>query len=209
MVMDSRSERRRLALVGKLDLMPAYAVMLFMLLLSYASSMAYSYPGGGEIVTALCEFGIRHIPAVREGANLSKYSNAYVFVMTVQWLVSVLYLLVFCVFLSPFSKSVRVAVDKAMQRVAESPNEDKAEFSRIIFLVLVPLVFLGDIRLIPIPTFLNGGLFATKGGGGLIVYLINSTVLMPAFSWLVVLATFLFYWSWIYMVANYKAIFNM
>jgi hypothetical protein len=209
MVMAVGHERRRLALAGKLDLAPAYVVMAFTLFLSYASSMAYNHLYTGWGFTVLSDFGVRHFPSVRGAANLSNDARACAFVMTIQWFLGVMYFLVFCIFLSPFSRSVKVAVDKAVHKARARQDEDRSEFGRIAFLILVPIVFLGDLRLVSIPTFFNGGLFAVKGGEALLVYIINSSVFMPAFSWLVVFATFLFYWSWIHMIANYKIIFNI
>jgi hypothetical protein len=209
MVITIGHKRRRLALAGKLDLGPAYTVMAFTLFLSYASSMAYNHLYAEREFTMLSDFGVHYLSSVRGATNLSNDAKACAFVMTIQWLLSVAYFLVFCIFLSPFSKFVKVAVDKATRNARATQDEDRSGFGRIVFLILVPIVFLADVRLIPIPTFFNGGLFAVKGGEAPLVYLINSSVFMPAFSWLVVFATFLFYWSWIHMVANYRAIFDI
>jgi hypothetical protein len=198
-----------LALAGKLDLRPAYTVMAFTLFLSYVSSMVYDHLNIGEEGTLLSDFGMHYIPSVRGAANISSDASACAFVMTIQWLLGVAYILVFCIFLSPFSKFAKVAVDKAMHKKNAVQDGDRARFGQIVFLFLVPLVFLGDVGLVPVPTFLNGGLFAVKGGEALLVYLLNSTIWMPAFSWIVVFATFLFYWSWIHVVANYRVIFDI
>jgi hypothetical protein len=205
----TRRERIRLALSGKINLRPAYAVMMFNLVISYVSSIAYGRLVGSGLVSMICEFGFHHIPAVQSAAALSRDANACAFVMTFQWLLSVLYLVIFGSFLSPFSSLVRVAVDKSMHRGGVMKDDDRGSLVRIAFLVFVPVVFLGDIGLVHIPTFLNGGLFAVRGGEAFVTYFINSAVWMPIFLWLVVIGTFLFYWSWIHLIANYKTIFNV
>lgn len=208
-IFGTKRERRRLALSGKLDLRPAYVVMTINLIISYVSSVTYSKLAGGNFVSMICEFGFRHIPAVRGVAILAKDADACAFAMTFQWLLGVLYVLIFVLFLFPFSNIVKVAVDKSMRKMEATGGSGRMVIARIAYLVFVPVVFLGDIGLIQIPTFFNGGLFAPGGGDALDVYFINSAVWMPTFLWLVVLGTFFFYWSWFHIVGNYKTIFNV
>jgi len=204
----SKRDNIRLALSGKLNLRPAYAVMTFNLIVSYISSISYVRLSGSGFVSVICDFGLHHIPAIQGAIRLSRDTNACAFVMTLQWLLGVLYLLIFCLFLFPFSYVVRVAVDKAVHRIDATTDVDRGAIKRIAFLIFVPVVFLADIGLIHIPTFFNGGLFAVRNGETLITDLINSPLWMPIFSWLVVLGTFFFYWSWIHLVANYKILFS-
>lgn len=208
-VFKKRRERASLALLGKLDLGPLYAAMVLNLIISYTSSVAYGYLYDSRFVSWICEFGFQHIRAVRAAANLASNANDCAFVMTIQWLLAVTYLFVFITFLSPFSKIVRVAIDKAMRKEDATKDENKAVFGRIIILTFVPLVFLGDVGVIRIPTFLNGGLFVMGKNAPFVSYFLNSVEWMPLFVWVTVFGTFMFYWSWVHLAANYKTVFNL
>jgi hypothetical protein len=207
-----RKKKRELALSGKLDLKPAYVVMAFNFAVSYVTLVTYGWISGTRVEVALRDFGLRDIPAVSGAVSLSRDANLCAYVATVQWVLIVLYLLVFCLFLSPFSKVVRVAVHRAMRREIEKSDEreeSKRAFGRVLLIVLFVLVLMGDIGIIPFPTFLNGRLFAVHGGELFVSYLLNSPAWMPAFLWVIVLGTFLFYWSVIHLAANYKVVWDI
>ena len=201
---------RRLALSGKLDLRPAYVVMAMALVVSYISSMASGYIHESTLLLRISTFGMQHIAGVRAAAGLSSDPEAAALVMTIQWLLVFAYVVVFFAFLSPFSKIVKVAVDKAVKLESSRLDDgDKKQFLRVIVLVLGLIVFLGDIKLIDFPTFLNGGLFVLGHEQPILVFLLNSMLWMPTLSWLISFATFLFYWGCFHLAVNYKAVFNL
>ncbi|MBE1162523.1 hypothetical protein [Dyella acidiphila] len=197
-------------MLGKLDLRPAYFAMFFMLAASFLSSMAYDRAGTSVILSKISAFGSQHIAGVREAARLPDAADSTAFVMTMQWLLVVIYPIVFFAFLSPFSKVVKVAIDKAVKREQALPEgDDKKQFVRVIVLVLGLVVLLGDLHLINIPTFLNGGLFVMGADSPQLLHALHSKLRMPAFAWLISFATFMFYWSWLHLVVNVKIVFNL
>lgn len=201
---------RRLALSGKLDLRPVYLMMAITLVVSYVSSMVCSYIPNSTLLLRISAFGMQHIAGVRAAGGLSSDHEVTVLVMTIQWLLAFAYVLVFSAFLSPFSKIVKVAVDKAIKlESSRLDGEDKKQFMRVIILVLGLIVLLGDIKLIDFPTFLNGGLFILGHEQRILIFLINSKLWMPALSWLIAFGTFMFYWGCFHLAVNYKTVFSL
>lgn len=201
--------QRQLALSGKLNLAPAYVVMAFNCVTSYVSAMVHNRIDGSKFVSAVREFGLHHISSVRSVASLSKDANLCAFVATLQWMLTPLYVLTFCLFLWPFSKVAKVAMDNAMHQVTSEREENRAALGRIVFFSLFPFVLMGDLGILPVPTFLNGGLFTSRNGEPLMAYVINSSLQMPAFLWVIVFGTFMFYWVFIHLAANYRTILNL
>jgi hypothetical protein len=206
----SRRVARRLALSGKLDLRPAYFVMAAALAVSYMSRLAYSHAYESPLVSRICAFGMRHISGVRDAAPLSVTPEATSFVVTIQWLLVPIYLLVFLAFLSPFTKIARVAVDKAVKlESCRVDSYDKKQLMQVIALVLGVLVLLGDVKLINFPTFFNGGLYVIGRDQRILLTWLDSNFLMPALSWVTAFGTFMFYWGCLHLAANFKTVFDL
>lgn len=205
----SRQQQRTLALAGQLDLRPAYAVMGFNVAISYLSAFFYGQLRDTDFARWVCAFGMLHFAAVRGAADLAADGGAISFVMTIQWLLSATYLVMFMLYLSPFSTIVRVATDKVVKRDMAGDDDEKRKFMRLIVMLLGLLMLAADIGLIRMPTFLNGGLFAPNGGSNILVHFLDATAWMPLCLWFAVFATFMVYWCWFHMAVNFRTIFDV
>lgn len=199
------SKKRRMALEGKIDLLPLRIAMAATLLIGYISSLFFSDISKIGLVKDINWIGSTYIPSIRSAMEISTDPLKCAFVMTIQWFFVLLYSWFFFIFYCPFSTTVRVATKKwYITNMLPSGSGMRC----ILFLLFGLASIFGDFGLLKFPTFFNGEIFSLDSGHFVTQKLVNSQLILPAFSWFSVLAYVVIYWLCIFIIANHSVLFD-
>jgi hypothetical protein len=194
-----------MALEGKIDLLPLRVAMAATMVISYISSFFFSGISKIGLVKDINWLGSTCVPSIRSAMEISSDPSQCAFVMTIQWFFVIFYGWLFFVYYWPFSTAVRVATKKWYATNAlPSSNGTRC----ILFLFFGLASIFGDFGLLRFPTFLNGGIFAIDSGHFVTQKLVNSQLILPAFSWFSVLAYVIIYWFCTFIIANRSVLFD-
>lgn len=201
----SSSKVRRMALEGKINLLPLRISMAATMAASYVSYLCFPDLSKIGIVKDIDFLGATYIPSIRSAMEISADPSRCAFVMTIQWFFVLLYGWFFFVFYFPFSKNMRVATKK-WYMVNALPSASGIRC--ILFLLFGVASAFGDFGLLRFPTFFNGGIFSFDSDHFITQKLVNSPLILPAFSWFSVLAYVVIYWLCIFIIANRSILFD-
>jgi len=205
LIFGKTAERKKLALQGKVDFRPLYFIMATFLVISYLSSFCYTYISGILFSNEVIDLGMRHVPAIAIASGISNNPDACRFTMSTQWILSIFYIFTLIVGYFPFMAVMKVAAHRASQIKPVSHMSLRG----LGFCLFGFAYILGDFGVTRFPTFFNGIYFSGKHPLALFVYIINSPLFMPLFSWLSAFVTIMFYWMCLYVIANYSIIFGL
>lgn len=181
-----------------MNLGPFYGVMGINLLIAYVSSAFYTGLAGtaspGWVV-----FMARLVPGIAKYASVALDVDRCSWVMSVQWVCAILYVLVLTIMYCPFTVTMRVAVRR---RFRSRPEIPAAGLKAAVFFLFVIACALGDIGVLDFPTLYNGGMISSTDPARFLVHIINSPVYMPFFSWFCAFFTVFIYYLWFYVIAN-------
>lgn len=201
----SSSKERKMALEGKIKLLPLRIAAAAALATSYISSLLFHGISSNFVVQKVGWFGVTYIPAVRGAVEISADPLWCAFVMTIQWIFIVLYVWLFFVFFFPFSPTMR---DATKSWYVSNPLPSGSGLRSILFLLFGASSIFGDFGILKFPTFLNGGIFSLDSDHFITQKLINSQLMLPVFSWFSVLAYVVIYWMCIFIIANRSVLFD-
>jgi hypothetical protein len=201
----NRVKWRRFALSGKIDFKKMYIVIAVTLAVSYISSIFFVDSFGAGVTHYVTVLGSKFFPAVAKAAEEASDPMKSSFVMSIQWALSVVYVYVWFVIYNPMSVRMRIATRVWYRRNERPPYVN----IRLLALLLIGgLGLLGDVGLIDVPTLFNGKLFYSDQHSRLIVFLLDSPVFMPMFSWFLPLANITIYWACFYVLVNREVMFD-
>jgi hypothetical protein len=189
----------------KVNLSTMYCVMLATIVVSYFSYMIFPYVYNDWVVKAVKLIGMSCVPAIRSAMAISFDPDRCAFVMSVQWLFLFIYIWLFLIFYCPFSKVVKIATKNWY---IANPLPPSGSVRCILYLMIVLACICGDFGLLKFPTFYNGILFSLDSDNFLNNKIINSSVILPLFSWFSVFAYALIYWLAIFIIANRTSLFE-
>mgnify|MGYP006951111003 CR=1 FL=1 len=192
-------------LKGKISLSALYVLMTVALIMSYIAYLFFPIISNISIARDVNFFGETYIPSVRGAMEISLDPTRCDFVMTIQWLFSILYIWIFFIYYNQFSKKTRIAT-KNWYMV--NPLPSASNFRCVIFLLFGLASIFGDFGLLDFPTFFNGGIFLLDSNHFITQRLINSSLMLPVFSWFSVLAYIIIYWLCVFIIANRSIFFG-
>jgi hypothetical protein len=205
LIYGTTSERRKLALRGKVDFRPLLFIMSTFLIISYLSTFYFTFISGTLFSKEVIYFGMLHVPAVAIASDVSNHPDAFRFTMSIQWLASIVYILILFTVYCPFTLIMRVAAHKS----ALIKPVSYISLRGLGFILFALAYILGDLGITRFPTFFNGVYFSGGHPLDLFVHIINSGLFMPFFSWLSAFGTIMFYWMCLYTIANLSIIFQI
>lgn len=206
--MDSKTWyfRPRIALEGRIDFRLLYWVLVFNLVIGFLSYATFNTLAEHSMVQEITSIGSRISPSVDRLSALSRDPSRCAFVLSVQWVLCFLYLLLLLSVYWPFSKIMRVAVMEWRKRQPPESISENNALKFFLFFALLAGWALGDLGVIGFPTLYNG--LILSGGEHLraFVAMINSGFWLPVLAWFSAFATVVVYWSAIYVAANWKSL---
>jgi hypothetical protein len=202
----SLSRRERFALEGRIDFAPLFGVLAINLLSSFLSYLTFNTLAEYSAVQSVISLGSRISPSVDRVAALSAEPSRAAFVLSVAWLIGVLYLPLLMTLYWPFSKTIKVAVDEWRKRQSPDAVPDSAAFMFVLFFVFVFAWGLGDLGVLRFPTLYNGLLLSGGEQIRAFVAMINSALMLPILAWFSAFATPMMYWCPLYLVANWRSL---
>ncbi|ULU26793.1 hypothetical protein [Dyella terrae] len=138
--------RREFALEGRIDFRPLFVVIGFNLATGFASYVVFNTLAEHSMADGAIALGSSISPSVQRMASLSVDPSRCAFVLSVQWILALLYLPLLLFVYWPFSKVIRVAVREWRKRQpSESIGDNRALAFYAFFALLIPWA-LGDLR---------------------------------------------------------------
>jgi hypothetical protein len=198
MLIGNYADRRRLALQGRVARTPLLTLMGAGLALSYVTNLSFGRMTPPPLADWIIKLGTEWLPVIERASTIAEEPRRCGYVMTIQWMISIIYALFMFIFYCPFSPLMKVAT-RVRYRVHLStrPRPSRA----IIFICFMVLWFGGDTGLLGFPTFLNGKFLVPPTP--LAMAIIRSQILMPLYSWFVALAEVMLYWIFLNLLSNY------
>lgn len=200
------SRPRRFALEGRVDSRPLYGVLGVNLLLSFLSYLMFNILAEHSITQEVISLGSRIVPAVTRIPELSRDPSRCAFVLSLQWILGLLYIPLLLTKYWPYSKTIRVAVKEWRKRQPPESIADSRGFKFALFFIFMIGWALGDFGVIGFPTLYNGLLLGSSDPPTLYLHMINSALCLPVLAWFSSFATVMMYWAPIYVVANWRSL---
>ncbi|MFC4526329.1 hypothetical protein ISN76_19110 [Dyella halodurans] len=196
------AKRRKLALKGKMNLGPIAITAIVTLAISYLSSIFFDVVAGSTLASEIGAYGVNHVPAIWKSVGISPYPEKCSFVMTIQWLLFLLYAALLFIGYWPVAPTIRVAI----RRSASLRPVPHAFLRLAVFLIVAFAFILGDFSVIHFPTFFNGDMITDDSSHSVLSLsrLIANSSTMPLISWFVVFASVFIYWGAFYVLVNFK-----
>lgn len=197
--------RRKLALHGSYYNKPLLLVNVTLILCSYFSYLFFPVLSKINVVHFISSVGYKWVPIVNGASGYAINSFKCIFVMSLQWLLSFMYIYIFFILYLPSSRLTRVAMHKWYSNNVV-PNK---KLGGAIFFIFMILYIMGDIGFIKFPTFFNGVFFSVGYRLNYFYSIINSPVVFPIFAWFCPFATFAIYWACFNFACNFRIIFDL
>lgn len=195
-------EDRKLALAGRINLRPLYAALLLNLVLAYITYALYGRLADAPFVETITRIGQFLSPSVSKLPTISVHPNRCAFVLSIQWIASVLYIGLLLTKYWPFSRIMKVAVH-TWYKQPEDRLPTNRNFKVFALMLFVLACAAGDTGVAKFPTLYNGQLLAGEEPLRAFVAMVNSPVQFPLLAWFTALATVMIYWCAVYVVANW------
>lgn len=195
-------EERKLALAGRINLRPLYATMAINLILAFLSYGLFNRLAEGPSAATIIHLGQHLSPSVSRVPIVSTDPDRCAFVLSVQWIASLSFIVLLLTKYWPFSKIMRVAVHSWYKQPEDRLPQNR-NFKLFGFALFVLGCAAGDTGIWAFPTLYNGLLLAGSEPMRAFIAMVNSPLCLPFLAWFSALGTVMTYWCAIFLVANW------